>query len=146
MRLLLAGAVILSLGCSVGWAQTWHNSKIKSQRIEQRQLAIDDGVCTAVAARNIEIPAVTYHSDGTHSFTGWATVSNGSETSTITFNGFTRPSGLGAFANGVANGYSIGNAIRARRDRYKVYRACMLSLGWDEAEESQTYQVPATIR
>lgn len=136
MKRLLVAIPLLALGCITAQAQTWHNPKIKNHRLEERQLAIDDGMCTMVADRNIPMPPIVYHSDGTHSFSGWATIWSGSQFSTMTYNGFTRPvqSPFGAFASGFARGAAIGEAIRARMDRYKVHRACMLSLGWEETK------------
>jgi hypothetical protein len=129
-------AVLIS-GYASALAQDWHNPRIKNPQLEQRQLVIDDGMCTAVADRSVPMPHVVYHPDGTHSFTGWGTVWNGSHVSTLTFNGFAHPSPFGSFASGFAFGHSIRAAIDARMDRDKIHRGCMYSLGWEEGPSQQ---------
>lgn len=64
----------------------------------------------------------------------------------MTYRGHVTPSPGQAFANGFANGAAIGGAIRARMDRAKVFRGCMLSLGWDEVEAPRQYELPAGAR
>ncbi|WP_127811877.1 hypothetical protein [Bordetella bronchiseptica] len=128
--------LFLVTGTLVGCGTTWHNANISDPSILARQLAIDEGYCTRVAAGAAPMPETRLDTSSQQSYavSGKTTTlgPNGPQTSfhsgTITpTNNF----GSG-FSSGLSQGAALGAAIRARRERDAVIKGCMFNLGWSD--------------
>lgn len=126
----------LVTGTLAGCSTTWHNASISDPSILARQLAIDEGYCTRVAAGAAPMPEIRLDTSSQQSYAVAGTTTtlgpNGPQTSfhsgTITpTNNF----GSG-FSSGLSQGAALGATIRARRERDAVIKGCMFNLGWTD--------------
>lgn len=118
-----------------GCATTYYNPHITDAGALQRQRIIDEGYCTRVASGSVAMPEVRHYQSGAQNYqiTGNARTygSNGYATNSYYTGSVTAyPNAGDAFAAGMANGMSMGAAIRAGQERKQVMNGCMYSLGW----------------
>lgn len=140
---------LIATGCAV--SPNWTHPNISDQTIAQRQLVIDDGNCTLIAAGRKPVPqfSPSYSSQVT-TFTANGSTFN-SATGQRTFNTYsgqatTSPGGgfAGGFASGMANGAALGAMLEAQAAEDRIYKACMYSKGWvDEVVPKTTAAYPA---
>lgn len=96
----------------------WVHPNYTDEEKRARQFAIDDGRCIAVASGSVSMPAFS------------APYSNYVST-------FQQPSFASGFSSGLAQGAAIGAAMRAKENRERIYRGCMLSLGWSDEKSPE---------
>lgn len=120
-KALIAAVVILMAGCAS--KPQFSHSTITDPDQAARQMAIDDGACTATASGSAPVPQV--QREGSRTITGTATSQNG-ETFAVT--GTTKPAS--GFSSGFANGLNMRAAADAKAAQEKIYRGCMVAKGW----------------
>ncbi len=133
----LSAAIMIS-GCAM--SPKWSNPHLDGRAdVLQRQLVIDDGYCTRVAAGSVPMPVVrtyepaprVYNIDAQVSGYNYGTGTYSSHQ--ITGTATAAPGGFaGGFSSGLANGAALGQAIRAKKEHERVHRGCMYALGWTE--------------
>lgn len=127
--------IIVLSGCaSTGTSTTWKHPGISDPVQENRQLTIDDGYCTAVAASGSETidtraPLPSYYG---RTFTGTVDTYGPSGYTRSAITGTVAPND--SFSSYYAATRSIGAGLAARRVREKLYRSCMMQRGWYEGE------------
>lgn len=127
MKLSLLTASLMLCGCS-----TMYRNNSMSQAEAEAAFPQANAQCTG-ASYGVPMPPINYtpqQTGGTTFGTFNATQSSGLNTSN--WNGDYQSSTYVApdYGASLANGYQLGQAIRARRDRATVYDGCMAGLGW----------------
>lgn len=139
---MLRSAILLavfSVSITAGCASTqWEHSGISDPNVADRQYQIDDGYCTAVASGSVSMPYIPQPTYTGSKFSGTVNTYGSGGYSTSQFRGSTQPAPNygAALTSGMAQGYAMGAAIRAKRDRERVYNGCMMSRGWSESSDS----------
>lgn len=129
------GAVLALAGCG----STWHHTTITHKADAARQLVIDDGYCTQVAAGTAPMPDVALPPPPTTTnitMTGstYNTTTGQRTYGTYTGQATTTPAGgfAGGLASGMAQGVALGALIRARQDQERIHKSCMFAKGWSD--------------
>lgn len=126
--------LFLVSGMLAGCGTTWHNANISDPSALARQLAIDEGYCTRVAAGAAPMPEIRLDTSSQQSYTVSGSTTtlgpNGPQTS-FHSGAITPTNNFGSgFSSGLAQGAALGSTIRAKRERDAIMKGCMLDLGW----------------
>lgn len=112
----------------------YYNPNIRNTADLERQRIIDEGYCTQVSSGSAPMPNIrVYNNPVNANFSGTVnTVYSNGIRSSSNYNGTisTYQNPGESFSNGLANGISAGAALRARFDQDKIFKGCMLKLGW----------------
>jgi hypothetical protein len=122
-KIIIAALTLALVGCAT--KPQYSHSTITDPGQAERQMAIDDGACTATASGAAPVPQVQA-SEGSRTISGTATNQNG-ETFAVT--GTTKPKASG-FSSGFASGMNMRAAADAKAAQQKIYNGCMVSKGW----------------
>ena len=144
-KFFLVAGIMLSVTLSACTSTSWNHTQLSGATAE-RQFMIDDSYCTQVS-HGIAVPQVpqTNSLGSTTYIQGQTRTHSAGHTSSGSFSGTatSTPNPSAAFASGMADGMNIGMAIRARRDRDRVYQGCMYERGWTDQAVSNNLQTPA---
>lgn len=137
-RLSILGAALFLSACST----TYYNPNIQNQDVLERQRIIDEGVCTRVSVGAVPMPSVRHYPSNNQNYNISGKVqtrySNGlTSNSSYSSNISSYPNAGEAFSNGLANGANVGMALRAQREKDKIYKGCMYNLGWTTTKPKQ---------
>jgi len=113
---------------------TFYNPNIKDDATLERQRVIDEGYCTQVSVGSAPMPDIRiYNPTSTMNVTGRINTiySNGMSSSSNyneTISTYQNPAE--SFSQGFSSGVGAGAVLRASFDQDKIFKGCMLKLGW----------------
>ncbi|WP_439668519.1 hypothetical protein DAMDJJ_31850 [Cupriavidus necator] len=142
-------ASLITFLALAGCATKWHNPALTDSASMERQLKIDDGYCTMVAAGAAPMPAPVQPTATTSSvnITGSTFNPATGTTTTSNYRGQVNTSPAGGFAGGFASGMANGAAIGAALAQDKIHKSCMYAKGWyDTPPPASTASSPPTSK